>query len=126
MKEMKKIKVKTTIVDIDSDEMTRIMWKMIKDKLLFPHLDVNLEYYDLHIKKRDETEDRITVDVANAVMRYGVGVKCATSGDVYSNAEMLIPSAAKAEITFITPGGGGEPIKDFAGPGIIQGITQYR
>lgn len=78
MTETNKIKVKTTIAELDGDEMTRIMWKMVKDKLLLPFLEMDLEYYDLHIKKRDETDDRITVDAANAIMKYGVGVKCAT------------------------------------------------
>jgi isocitrate dehydrogenase len=73
-----KIKVKNTIVEIDGDEMTRVMWKMVKEKLLFPYLDMNLEYYDLELKKRDETDDQITVDAANAIKKYGVGVKCAT------------------------------------------------
>jgi isocitrate dehydrogenase len=73
-----KIKVKNTIVEIDGDEMTRIMWAMVKEKLLFPFLDMKLEYYDLGLKKRDETDDKITVDAANAIKRYGVGVKCAT------------------------------------------------
>ncbi|MGD0021171.1 MAG: NADP-dependent isocitrate dehydrogenase [Smithellaceae bacterium] len=74
----KKIKVKTTIVEIDGDEMTRVMWKMVKNKLLFPYLDMNIDYYDLHIKHRDDTDDRVTVDAAHAIIKYGVGVKCAT------------------------------------------------
>ena len=74
----KKIKVKTTIVEMDGDEMTRVMWQMVKDKLLFPYLDMNIDYYDLHIKHRDDTDDRVTVDAARAIMKYGVGVKCAT------------------------------------------------
>lgn len=74
----KKIKVKTPIVEMDGDEMTRIMWKMVKDKLLLPFLDMKLEYYDLHIKQRDETDDAVTIEAAQAVMQYGVGVKCAT------------------------------------------------
>jgi isocitrate dehydrogenase len=74
----KKIKVKSTIVEIDGDEMTRVMWKMVKEKLLFPYLDIPLEYYDLGLQKRDETDDKITVDAANAIKKYGVGVKCAT------------------------------------------------
>src|SRR4030043_1283725 len=80
MKNMKtdKIKVKNTIVEIDGDEMTRIMWKMVKDKLLLPFLDMDLEYYDLGLKKRDETDDKITSDAANAIKKHGVGVKCAT------------------------------------------------
>jgi isocitrate dehydrogenase len=73
-----KIKVKSVIVEMDGDEMTRIMWKMVKETLLFPCLDMQLEYYDLHMKHRDETDDRVTVDAANAIMKYGVGVKCAT------------------------------------------------
>jgi isocitrate dehydrogenase len=73
-----KIKVKSTIVEIDGDEMTRVMWAMVKEKLLLPFLDMNLEYYDLGLKKRDETDDKITVDAANAIKKHGVGVKCAT------------------------------------------------
>jgi len=73
-----KIKVKNTIVEIDGDEMTRIMWKMVKDKLLLPYLDMKLEYYDLQLKKRDETNDQITIDAANAIKKHSVGVKCAT------------------------------------------------
>jgi len=73
-----KIKVKTPIVDIDGDEMTRFMWKIIKDKLLLPYLDIELEYYDLHIQNRDNTDDQVTVNAAKAIMKYGVGVKCAT------------------------------------------------
>jgi isocitrate dehydrogenase len=73
-----KIQVKNTIVEIDGDEMTRVMWAMVKEKLLLPFLDLKLEYYDLSLKKRDETDDKITVDAANAIKKYGVGVKCAT------------------------------------------------
>ena len=75
---MSKIKVKTPVVEIDGDEMTRIIWQKIKDKLIFPYLDIDLKYYDLGIEKRDETDDQITVDSANAIKEYGVGVKCAT------------------------------------------------
>src|SRR3954465_1521880 len=75
---MAKIKVKNPIVELDGDEMTRIIWAFIKEQLILPYLDVNLEYYDLGIEKRDETEDQITVDAANAIKRHGVGVKCAT------------------------------------------------
>jgi isocitrate dehydrogenase len=74
----KKIKVKTTVVEMDGDEMTRVMWKMVKDKLLFPYLDMNINYYDLHVKHRDDTDDQVTVDAAHAIMKYGVGIKCAT------------------------------------------------
>ncbi|MDD5711836.1 MAG: NADP-dependent isocitrate dehydrogenase [Smithellaceae bacterium] len=73
-----RITVKTPLVEMDGDEMTRIMWKMVKDKLLLPHLDITLDYYDLHVKHRDDTDDQVTVDAARAIMKYGVGVKCAT------------------------------------------------
>jgi isocitrate dehydrogenase len=73
-----KIKVKTTLVEMDGDEMTRIMWQMVKDKLLFPYLDMDIDYYDLHVKHRDDTDDKVTFDAARAIMKYGVGIKCAT------------------------------------------------
>jgi isocitrate dehydrogenase len=75
---MAKIKVENPIVELDGDEMTRIIWQFIKDKLILPYLDVDLKYYDLSIQKRDETDDQITVDAANAIKQYRVGVKCAT------------------------------------------------
>jgi len=75
---MSKIIVKTPVVELDGDEMTRIIWQMIKDKLILPFLDVKLEYYDLGIEKRDETNDQITIDAANAIKQHGVGIKCAT------------------------------------------------
>ena len=75
---MAKIKVKNPIVELDGDEMTRIIWQMIKDKLILPYLDVDLKYYDLGIESRDKTDDQITIDSANAIKQYGVGVKCAT------------------------------------------------
>ncbi|HDO06272.1 MAG TPA: isocitrate dehydrogenase (NADP(+)) [Bacteroidetes bacterium] len=75
---MEKIKVAIPVVELDGDEMTRIIWAMIKDKLILPYLDIDLKYYDLSIQKRDETDDQITVDAANAIKKYGVGVKCAT------------------------------------------------
>jgi len=75
---MAKIKVANPVVDIDGDEMTRIIWAMIKDSLIHPYLDIDLEYYDLGIEKRDETNDQITIDAAHAIQKYGVGVKCAT------------------------------------------------
>ena len=75
---MAKIKVANPVVDIDGDEMTRIIWKMIKDKLIFPYLDLNLDYYDLGMEHRDATDDKVTVDAAEAIKKYGVGVKCAT------------------------------------------------
>jgi isocitrate dehydrogenase len=75
---MAKIKVKTPVVELDGDEMTRIIWGFIKDKLILPYLDVDLKYYDLGIEYRDQTDDQVTVDAANAIKQYGVGVKCAT------------------------------------------------
>jgi isocitrate dehydrogenase len=75
---MQKIKVATPVVELDGDEMTRIIWAFIKEKLILPYLDIDLKYYDLGIQKRDETDDQITVDAANAIAKYGVGVKCAT------------------------------------------------
>jgi isocitrate dehydrogenase len=75
---MSKIKVKTPVVELDGDEMTRIIWAFIKEKLILPYLDIDLKYYDLGIEKRDETDDQITIDCAEAIKQYGVGVKCAT------------------------------------------------
>src|SRR5512137_1241851 len=76
--DMNRIRVKTPIVEMDGDEMTRIIWGMIKEKLILPYLDVDLTYYDLSVQNRDDTDDRVTTDAANAILRYGVGVKCAT------------------------------------------------
>ena len=75
---MSKIKVEGTVVELDGDEMTRIIWSFIKDKLILPYLDVNLEYYDLGIEHRDATNDQVTIDSANAIKKHGVGIKCAT------------------------------------------------
>ncbi|MDO8211754.1 NADP-dependent isocitrate dehydrogenase [Conexibacter sp. CPCC 206217] len=75
---MAKIKVKNPVVELDGDEMTRIIWQFIKDQLILPYLDVELKYYDLGMESRDATDDQITVDAANAIKQYGVGVKCAT------------------------------------------------
>ncbi len=75
---MTRIKVANPIVDIDGDEMTRIIWQMIKDKLVFPYLDLELDYYDLGMENRDATDDQVTIDAAEAIKRHGVGVKCAT------------------------------------------------
>ena len=75
---MAKIKVANPVVDIDGDEMTRIIWQWIKDKLIFPYLDINLDYYDLGMEHRDATDDKVTTDAAEAIKKYGVGVKCAT------------------------------------------------
>jgi isocitrate dehydrogenase len=73
-----KIKVEGTVVELDGDEMTRIIWQFIKDQLILPYLDVDLEYYDLGMEHRDATDDQVTIDAANAIKRHGVGVKCAT------------------------------------------------
>jgi isocitrate dehydrogenase len=75
---MAKIKVAKPVVEIDGDEMTRIIWQFIKEKLILPYLDIELDYYDLSIEHRDATDDQVTVDAANAIKRHGVGVKCAT------------------------------------------------
>ncbi|MFI7450643.1 NADP-dependent isocitrate dehydrogenase [Nonomuraea sp. NPDC049714] len=75
---MPKIKVEGSVVELDGDEMTRIIWQFIKDQLILPYLDVDLKYYDLGIERRDATDDQITIDAANAIKKYGVGVKCAT------------------------------------------------
>ena len=75
---MSKIKVGTPVVEIDGDEMTRIIWAMIKDKLILPHLDIDLKYFDLSIQQRDATGDQVTIDAAEAIKHYGVGIKCAT------------------------------------------------
>ena len=75
---MTKIKVQGTVVELDGDEMTRIIWQFIKDQLILPYLDVDLEYYDLSIENRDATDDQVTIDSANAIRKHGVGVKCAT------------------------------------------------
>ena len=75
---MAKIKVANPVVELDGDEMTRIIWQFIKDKLIHPYLDIDLEYYDLSVENRDATEDQVTVDAANAIKKHGVGIKCAT------------------------------------------------
>ena len=75
---MAKIKVKTPVVELDGDEMTRIMWDFIKQKLILPYLDIDLKYFDMSMQSRDATNDQITVDSAKAIQEYGVGVKCAT------------------------------------------------
>src|SRR5215471_20064259 len=75
---MPKIKVQKPVVELDGDEMTRIIWSFIKDQLILPYLEMELDYYDLSIHSRDASEDRITVEAAEAIKRHGVGVKCAT------------------------------------------------
>ena len=90
---MSKIKVKTPVVELDGDEMTRIIWAFIKEKLIRPYLDIDLKYYDLGIEKRDETEDQITIDCANAIKEYGVGVKCATITPAVSYTHLTLPTS---------------------------------
>ena len=180
---MNKIQMKNPIAELDGDEMTRVLWAVIKEKLLSPFVELKTEYYDLGLKKRDDTDDKITYEAAAAIKRLGVGVKCATItsnaarvkeynlkrltpspngiirgeldgtvfrapifvkniqpnvmtwkkpivlgrhayGDVYKNSEIKVPGAGKAELVF-TGADGKEirkTIKDFDGPGIIQGI----
>src|SRR5256885_16162652 len=84
---MAKISVKNPVVELDGDEMTRIIWSFIKDQLILPYLDVELKYFDLGIESRDATDDQITVDAANAIKQYGVGAKCPT----------ITPDKARAE-----------------------------
>ena len=84
---MEKIRMMTPLVEMDGDEMTRILWKMIKEELLLPFVDLKTEYYDLGLEKRDETNDQITIDAAEATKKYGVAVKCAT----------ITPNAARVE-----------------------------
>ncbi len=73
-----KIKVANPVVELDGDEMTRIIWKFIKDKLILSYLDLDIQYFDLGIEYRDETDDQVTIDAANAILACGVGIKCAT------------------------------------------------
>src|ERR1700738_5662226 len=75
---MSKIRVKNPVVELDGDEMTRIIWQWIREKLILPYLDIDLKYYDLSVEHRDETDDKVTLDAARAIKQYGVGVKCAT------------------------------------------------
>ena len=84
---MAKIQMTTPLVEMDGDEMTRILWKMIKDELLLPYIDLKTEYYDLGLKYRNETNDQVTMDSAQATLKYGVAVKCAT----------ITPNAARME-----------------------------
>jgi isocitrate dehydrogenase len=75
---MPKIKVENPVVELDGDEMTRIIWQWIREQLILPYLDIDLKYYDLGIENRDDTNDKVTVESANAIKEHGVGVKCAT------------------------------------------------
>ncbi len=180
---MGKIQMKTPLVEMDGDEMTRVLWKIIKDELILPFIDLKSEYYDLGLPHRNETDDQVTIDAANAAKKYGVAVKCATItpnaarmeeynlkemwkspngtiraildgtvfrapitvkgiepyvrtwkkpitiarhayGDVYKNTEMIVPGPGKAELVFTDETGREtkEPIFNFEGPGVLQGI----
>ena len=180
---MTKIEMKTPLVEMDGDEMTRIIWQLIKERLIEPHVDLKTEYYDLGLQKRDETDDAVTVESAEATKRLGVAVKCATItpnaarveeydlkqmwkspngtiralldgtvfrapilvkgidpvvsiwerpitiarhayGDVYKNAEMVVPGAGKVELVYTAADGSEtrELVHEFAGPGVVQGM----
>ena len=120
---MEKIRMMTPLVEIDGDEMTRILWKMIKEELLLPFVDLKTEYYDLGLEKRDETNDQITIDAAEATKKYGVAVKCAT----------ITPNAARVEEYHLkemwkSPNGTIRAILDgtvFRAPIIVKGIEPY-
>lgn len=120
---MAKIQMKTPLVEIDGDEMTRILWKMIKDELLNPFIDLKTEYYDLGLKYRDETDDKVTTDCANAIKKYGVGVKCAT---ITPNAERVTEYDLKQ--MWRSPNGTIRAILDgtvFRAPILVKGIEPY-
>ena len=180
---MAKIQMTTPLVEMDGDEMTRILWQLIKDELLLPYIDLKTEYYDLGLEHRNETDDQVTIDSANATLKYGVAVKCATItpnaarmeeyhlkkmwkspngtirsildgtvfrapilvkgirpcvrnwekpitlarhayGDVYKNTEIRVEGPGKAELVFTAADGTEtrEPIHDFTGAGVLQGM----
>ena len=120
---MEKIRMTTPLVEMDGDEMTRIIWKMIKDDLLLPFIDLKTEYYDLGLVKRDETDDQITIDAAEATKKYGVAVKCAT----------ITPNAARVEeynlkAMYKSPNGTIRAALDgtvFRAPILVKGIDPY-
>ena len=120
---MEKIKMLTPLVEMDGDEMTRILWKMIKEELLLPYIDLNTEYYDLGLEYRNETNDQVTVDAANATKKYGVAVKCAT----------ITPNAARVKEynlkeMYKSPNGTIRAMLDgtvFRAPIIVKGIEPY-
>ncbi len=118
---MAKIEMKTPIVEMDGDEMTRVIWKMIKDKLLLPYIDLKTEYYDLGLVKRNETNDQITIDSANATKKYGVAVKCAT---ITPNAQRMTEYNLKE--MWKSPNGTIRAILDgtvFRAPILVKGIN---
>ncbi len=117
---MEKIKMSVPLVEMDGDEMTRILWKLIKEELLSPYIDLNTEYYDLGLKHRDETDDQVTIDAANATKKYKVAVKCAT----------ITPNAARVKeydlkAMYKSPNGTIRAILDgtvFRAPIVVKGI----
>ena len=123
MAEFKKIQIETPLVEMDGDEMTRVIWKMIKDILLLPYIDLNVDYYDLGLENRDKTNDQVTVDSALATKKYGVAVKCAT----------ITPNAARMEEYHLkemwkSPNATIRAILDgtvFRAPILVKGITPY-
>nr|CAB3487579.1 unnamed protein product [Digitaria exilis] len=133
--EQGRIKVQNPIVEMDGDEMTRVIWSMIKDKLIFPYLEMDVKYYDLGILNRDATNDEVTVESAEATLKYNVAVKCATItpgwkkpicigrhafGDQYRATDMIIDGPGKLKMVFVPDGA--EPVEldvfDFKGPGV--------
>ena len=120
---MNKIQMKTPLVEMDGDEMTRVLWQMIKDELLVPFINLKTEYYDLGLQKRDETDDQITADSAEATLKYGVAVKCAT----------ITPNPARVEEYHLkqmwkSPNGTIRAILDgtvFRAPILVRGIEPY-
>ena len=120
---MDKIKMITPLVEMDGDEMTRIIWQQLKDILILPYVDLKTEYYDLGLVHRNETDDRVTVDAANATKKYGVGVKCAT----------ITPNAARMDeynlkSMWKSPNGTIRAILDgtvFRSPILVKGIVPY-
>ena len=120
---MAKIQMKTPLVEMDGDEMTRILWKMIKDELLLPFIDLKTEYYDLGLEHRNETDDQVTVDSANATLKYGVAVKCAT---ITPNAARMTEYNLKE--MWKSPNGTIRAILDgtvFRAPILVKGIVPY-
>ena len=120
---MEKIKMTTPLVEMDGDEMTRIIWKMIKDILLTPYIDLKTEYYDLGLEHRNETNDQVTVDSANATKKYGVAVKCAT---ITPNAARMTEYNLKE--MWKSPNGTIRAMLDgtvFRTPILVKGITPY-
>lgn len=98
-----KIKVKNPVVELDGDEMTRIIWQSIKDKFIHPYLDIDLKYYDLGLEYRDQTDDQVTIDAAEAIKKYSVGVKCATITPDEARVEEFKLKKSKLFMTFPWP-----------------------